>query len=56
MGPIAALEIIKHLGTNGGGFLGANSSTPLGESHNALQPDLAILHDAAARRLCHYLR
>ena len=28
MGPIAALEIIKHLGTNGGGFLGANSSTP----------------------------
>ena len=29
MGPIAALEIIKHLGTNGGGFLGVNSSTPL---------------------------
>ena len=28
-GPMAALEIIKHLGTNGGGFLGANSSTPL---------------------------
>ncbi|MEG1330261.1 MAG: potassium-transporting ATPase subunit KdpA [Eubacterium sp.] len=28
-GPIAALESIKHLGTNGGGFLGANSSTPL---------------------------
>lgn len=28
-GPIASLEIIKHLGTNGGGFLGANSSTPL---------------------------
>lgn len=28
-GPIAALEIIKHLGTNGGGFLGGNSSTPL---------------------------
>jgi K+-transporting ATPase ATPase A chain len=28
-GPIAALEIIKHLGTNGGGFLGANSTTPL---------------------------
>lgn len=28
MGPIAALEAIKHLGTNGGGFLGANSSTP----------------------------
>ena len=29
MGPIAALEIIKHLGTNGGGFLGANSSPHL---------------------------
>ena len=27
-GPIASLEAIKHLGTNGGGFLGANSSTP----------------------------
>ena len=27
-GPVAALEIIKHLGTNGGGFFGANSSTP----------------------------
>lgn len=23
------MEIIKHLGTNGGGFLGANSSTPI---------------------------
>ena len=29
MGPVAALEIIKHLGTNGGGFLGANSTTPI---------------------------
>lgn len=29
MGPVAALEIIKHLGTNGGGFLDANSSTPI---------------------------
>lgn len=28
-GPVAALEIIKHLGTNGGGFLSANSSTPI---------------------------
>ncbi len=28
MGPIAALESIKHLGTNGGGFLGANSTAP----------------------------
>ena len=29
MGPVAALEIIKHIGTNGGGFLGANSPTPI---------------------------
>ncbi len=35
MGPIAALESIKHLGTNGGGFLGANSSTPF-ENPNAI--------------------
>jgi len=28
MGPVAALESIKHIGTNGGGFFGANSSTP----------------------------
>ncbi len=27
-GPVAALEAIKHLGTNGGGFFGANSSHP----------------------------
>lgn len=28
VGPIASLVSIKHLGTNGGGFLGANSTTP----------------------------
>lgn len=28
MGPVAALESIKHIGTNGGGFFGANSSHP----------------------------
>ncbi|MEG1799347.1 MAG: potassium-transporting ATPase subunit KdpA, partial [Synergistaceae bacterium] len=28
MGPVAALESIKHIGTNGGGFFGANSSMP----------------------------
>ncbi|SHE74082.1 K+-transporting ATPase ATPase A chain [Thermoanaerobacter uzonensis DSM 18761] len=27
-GPVAVLESIKHLGTNGGGFFGANSSHP----------------------------
>ncbi|WML35904.1 potassium-transporting ATPase subunit KdpA [Clostridium sp. OS1-26] len=28
LGPVATLESIKHLGTNGGGFFGANSSHP----------------------------
>lgn len=28
LGPVAALEAIKHLGTNGGGFFGANSAHP----------------------------
>lgn len=28
-GPVAALEIIKHLGTNGGGFMGANAASPI---------------------------
>ncbi|MBT2763875.1 potassium-transporting ATPase subunit KdpA [Paenibacillus sp. ISL-20] len=29
VGPVAALESIKHLGTNGGGFMGVNSAHPL---------------------------
>jgi K+-transporting ATPase ATPase A chain len=28
LGPVASLESIKHLGTNGGGFYGQNSATP----------------------------
>ncbi|HEY3367022.1 MAG TPA: potassium-transporting ATPase subunit KdpA [Symbiobacteriaceae bacterium] len=28
VGPVAALESVKHLGTNGGGFFGANSAHP----------------------------
>lgn len=28
LGPVAALESIKHIGTNGGGFFGANSAHP----------------------------
>lgn len=28
LGPVASLEAIKHLGTNGGGFFGSNSSHP----------------------------
>lgn len=42
MGPIAALESIKHLGTNGGGFLGANSSTPF-ENPNVLTNMIEML-------------
>lgn len=29
LGPVAALESIKHLGTNGGGFFSANGASPL---------------------------
>lgn len=42
MGPIAALESIKHLGTNGGGFLGANSAAPF-ENPNAITNMLEML-------------
>lgn len=42
MGPIASLESIKHLGTNGGGFLGANSSTPF-ENPNVLTNMIEML-------------
>ncbi|MCL2113424.1 MAG: potassium-transporting ATPase subunit KdpA [Streptococcaceae bacterium] len=35
LGPVAALEMIKHLGTNGGGFFGANSAMPF-ENPNVL--------------------
>lgn len=42
MGPMAALESIKHLGTNGGGFLGANSTTPF-ENPNVLTNMIEML-------------
>jgi K+-transporting ATPase ATPase A chain len=42
MGPIAALESIKHIGTNGGGFLGANSAAPF-ENPNALTNMIEML-------------
>ena len=42
LGPIASLESIKHIGTNGGGFLGANSAIPL-ENPTALSNILEIL-------------
>lgn len=42
MGPVAALESIKHLGTNGGGFFGANSSHPY-ENPNSMTNMIEIL-------------
>lgn len=42
MGPIAALESIKHIGTNGGGFLSANSSAPF-ENPNVFTNMLEML-------------
>jgi len=42
MGPVASLESIKHLGTNGGGFFGANSSHPF-ENPNALTNVIEML-------------
>ena len=41
-GPVAALESIKHLGTNGGGFVGANSSTPF-ENPNIISNIIELL-------------
>lgn len=42
MGPVATLEAIKHLGTNGGGFFSANSSMPF-ENPNVITNMLEIL-------------
>ncbi|OBZ10477.1 potassium-transporting ATPase subunit KdpA [Bacillus sp. FJAT-27264] len=42
IGPVASLESIKHLGTNGGGFFGANSAHPF-ENPSPLTNVLEIL-------------
>ncbi|SFL38168.1 K+-transporting ATPase ATPase A chain [Paenibacillus sp. 1_12] len=42
IGPVAALESIKHIGTNGGGFFGVNSAHPF-ENPNALTNVIEIL-------------
>ena len=42
IGPVASLESIKHLGTNGGGFFGANSAHPF-ENPNPLTNVIEIL-------------
>ncbi|MGC8230617.1 potassium-transporting ATPase subunit KdpA [Pseudobacillus badius] len=42
LGPVASLESIKHVGTNGGGFNGANSTTPF-ENPTAISNIIEIL-------------
>jgi K+-transporting ATPase ATPase A chain len=42
IGPVAALESIKHLGTNGGGFFGVNSAHPF-ENPNGVTNVIEIL-------------
>ncbi|MDF2713413.1 MAG: potassium transporter ATPase [Paenibacillus sp.] len=42
IGPVASLESIKHLGTNGGGFFGANSAHPF-ENPNGFTNVIEIL-------------
>lgn len=42
MGPVASLESIKHLGTNGGGFFGANSASPF-ENPNIISNIIELL-------------
>nr|WP_017553313.1 potassium-transporting ATPase subunit KdpA [Heyndrickxia coagulans] len=42
LGPVASLESIKHLGTNGGGFFGVNSAHPF-ENPNPLTCVIEIL-------------
>ncbi len=42
IGPVASLESIKHLGTNGGGFFGVNSSHPF-ENPNPLTNVIEML-------------
>lgn len=42
IGPVASLESIKHLGTNGGGFFGANSAHPF-ENPNGITNVIEIL-------------
>ncbi|WNS45346.1 potassium-transporting ATPase subunit KdpA [Paenibacillus sp. MMS20-IR301] len=42
IGPVASLESIKHIGTNGGGFFGANSAHPF-ENPSPLSNVLEIL-------------
>ena len=55
-GPVAALEIIKHLGTNGGGFLGANLYAHR-KPHHSHQSHRALFHDDPCPAPCkHHLR
>ena len=48
-GPMASQEIIKELGTNGGGFVNANSAAP-NENPNPLTDLVELLLDLSPRR------
>ncbi|MCT8975235.1 potassium-transporting ATPase subunit KdpA [Clostridium sp. CX1] len=60
LGPVASLEAIKHIGTNGGGFFGANAThpfenpTPLSNLINMLS--MMILPGALVLALGHMLK
>ena len=51
MGPVAALESIKHLGTNGGGFFGANSTTPF-ENPTIISNMVELISMMICRSMC----
>ena len=48
LGPVASLETIKHMGTNGGGFFNANASHPYRESDRYHQPGADAADDHVA--------
>ena len=51
VGPVAAFESIKMLGTNGGGFYGMNSAHPF-ENPTAERPIRGCIFLAAWKRSC----
>ena len=48
LGPVASLETIKHLGTNGGGFFNANAAHPVRKSDADHQPHPSAADDRSA--------
>ena len=48
LGPVASLETIKHMGTNGGGFFNANAAHPYENPTSYHQPGADAADDRAA--------